>query len=466
MLEWLTTLAAAGTGLLSALAGLAGEYVWLVDNPNRYEFYALPLVVAWGAYMGWSFRQERRSRHAKEKSEEGGLDQPPSLHPLIDPARCIGCGACVSACPEGKVIGLLDGKAELVEPAACIGHGACKAACPADAITLVFGTATRGVEIPQVAPSFESNVPGIYVAGELGGMGLIANAVEQGRQAVGSISKRIAEASGRTQLPLDVVIVGGGPAGIAAGLAAREQRLRAVTLEQESFGGTVAHYPRGKITMTRAVELPLYGRVSWRKARKERLLALWADVVQQSRMPIRYGERVLRVLPVEGGAFVVQTAGTDYHTRTVLLAIGRRGSPRKLGVPGEDLAKVVYTLVAPEQYRGRRVLVVGGGDSALEAATALAVEGAIVTLSYRGAAFTRAKPQIRKRFDGVVARRGVRLLLESTVAAIHPDRCDICWAGRVMPLPNDAVVICAGGVMPSAFLRQIGIEVAVKYGTV
>lgn len=465
MQDWLALLAGGGAEALAALVTRASDTIGLIDNPNRYEFYAVPLVLAWALYMGWTFREQRRSIGVKEKSEEAGLSEPPSLHPVIDPARCIGCGACVNACPEGKVIGLINEKAELIEPASCIGHGACKTACPADAISLVFGTATRGVEIPNVTPGFETNVPGIFIAGELGGMGLIANAVEQGRQAIASVARLNGVGRDR-KLPLDVVIIGAGPAGISAGLAARELRLRAVTLEQESFGGTVAHYPRAKIVMTRPAVLPLYGRIGFRKVRKERLLALWSDVVKKSRMPLRYGERVERILPLqEGDGFVVQTAQSDYHARAVLLATGRRGSPRKLGVPGEDLPKVVYSLVSPEQYRGQHVLVVGGGDSALETATALAVEGGTVTLSYRGAGFTRAKPATRKRFEAALERRRVQLMLESNVVAIHPDRVDISWGGRVMPLRNDAVIICAGGVMPSAFLRQIGIEVETKYGT-
>jgi thioredoxin reductase/NAD-dependent dihydropyrimidine dehydrogenase PreA subunit len=463
MLDWLAIVADVNFGTWAELAARAADTLANIDNPNRYEFYAVPLVVAWGLYMGWQMFEHRRSLELKGKAEEAGLSEPASLHPVIDPARCIGCGACVNACPEGKVLGLINNKAELIEAASCIGHGACKAACPTDAISLVFGTATRGVEIPQVAPNFETNVPGIFIAGELGGMGLIANAVEQGRQALLAIARLDGVGSARRH-PFDVVIIGAGPAGIAASLAAREQGLRAVTLEQESFGGTVAHYPRGKVVMTRPGLLPLHGRFGFRRVRKERLLAFWLDVVKRNRLRIRYGEQAVRIRPLEGGGFEVQTAEADYQARAVLLATGRRGSPRKLGVPGEEHEKIVYSLISPEQYRGRHVLVVGGGDSALEAATALAVEGAAVTLSYRGSAFTRPKPASRRRLEAALARGRIQLMLESTVAAIHPDRVDITWGGRVLPLRNDAVIICAGGVLPGAFLKSIGIAVEMKYG--
>ena len=146
--------------------------------------YFLVIGVIWAAYIGLRSRAEARGRAKKAASAEAGLQEPASLHPKIDPSKCVGCGACVHACPEGDILGLINGKAELLEPSHCIGHGACKSACPGDAITLVFGTEKRGVDIPDVGPDFQTNVPGIFIAGELGGMGLIRNAIEQGRQAI------------------------------------------------------------------------------------------------------------------------------------------------------------------------------------------------------------------------------------------------------------------------------------------
>ena len=175
--------------------------------------YALPLTAIWVAYAWARRRAHVQSSAARAAAKEAGLFEPPSLHPLFDPTLCRGCGACVKACPEGDVIGLISGKAALIEPSQCIGHGACRAACPFGAITLVFGTEERGVDIPHVRPNFETNVPGVFIAGELGGMGLIRNAIEQGRQAVAAISSL--DGLGR-QDRLDLVIVGAGPAGISA----------------------------------------------------------------------------------------------------------------------------------------------------------------------------------------------------------------------------------------------------------
>jgi thioredoxin reductase/ferredoxin len=427
-----------------------------------YEAYALLLAGVWFAYGAVRYVGERRAASRRQRALEAGVYEPPSLHPLIDPTCCNGCGACANACPEGGIIGLIGGKAELVEPAACIGHGACKAACPTGAIELVFGTLRRGVDIPVVSPTFESSVRGLYIAGELGGMGLIANAIDQGRQALEAIarSERLGEPG-----HFDVVIVGGGPAGISATLAAKQKGLSYLTLEQDTLGGTVARYPRGKLIMTRPAQLPLFGAVKLRRARKERLLELWRSVVARTGIEIHQGVRVERIAPTDTGFEVSTTAGA-VRTSTVLLATGRRGSPRRLGVPGEELAKVVYSLDDPAQYRGLDVLVVGGGDSALEAAIELARQPVrSVVLSYRGSALHRPRPAARQRLAEAERRGSLRLLLSSHVAAIEPKRVAIDHLGRRMVLANDAVIACTGGVMPTDLLSEIGIRVERKFGT-
>jgi thioredoxin reductase len=292
-------------------------------------------------------------------------------------------------------------------------------------------------------------------------MGLIRKAVEQGRQAMEAIA-----AHKGSRLPLDVVIVGAGPAGLSASLGALKHKLRAVTLEQEeSFGGTVYHYPRNKVVMTAPVELPLVGRMEFGEVSKERLLEFWQDVMRKTGLKINFHERLETVRP-EAGGFVVKTSKREYQTRTVLLAIGRRGTPRKLGVPGEDQAKVVYRLVDPEQYRRRHVLVVGGGDAALEAALACADEqGTTVTLSYRSEAFGRVKPKNRERLDAAQKAGTLKVLLESNVKKIGSANVVLDQKGKAIELRNDAVIVCAGGILPTPFLKDIGILVETKYGT-
>jgi thioredoxin reductase/ferredoxin len=425
-------------------------------------FYALPLLIVSAVYLWRRARSEARSRAKRAAAAEAGLLEPASLHPEIDPVQCIGCGACVRACPEGDILGLIGGKASLVAPSECIGHGACKAACPANAISLVFGTAKRGVDIPHVGPDFQTNVPGIFIAGELGGMGLIRNAIEQGRQAIEAV--RQLDGLGRAEA-YDVVIVGGGPAGFAASLAAMQHGLRFVTLEQDSFGGTVAHFPRGKLVMTTPATLPLVGKVKFREISKEKLLAFWDGVARKTGLEIHYGERVAGIAPRSAG-FAVATGRAVYPTRSVLLAIGRRGTPRKLDVPGEEQAKVVYRLIDPEQYRGQHVLVVGGGDSALEAAATIAEQPATtVTLSHRGEGFARAKIGNRDRVAAAQDAGRLTVLTRSEVTQIDADAVELMAGGRRRRIRNDAVVVCAGGILPTAFLESVGIEVETKYGT-
>jgi thioredoxin reductase len=332
------------------------------------------------------------------------------------------------------------------------------------AITLVFGSESRGVDIPHVNQNFETNMPGIFIAGELGGMGLIRNAVEQGRQALENICKvkGVGKSSGDW---LDLVIVGAGPAGFSASLGALENKLKYVTVEQETLGGTVSHFPRGKLVMTAPVQLPMVGTVKFTETTKEELLEFWQKVEKQSGLSIHYQERLEQII-AEGDGYRVKTNKNSYLTRTVLLAIGRRGTPRKLGAPGEEQSKVVYRLIDSEQYCGQRVLVVGGGDSALEAATSIAEQpDTQVSLSYRSEAFSRAKLKNRNKVEQAQADGRLTVLYKSTVKEIREHSVQLDHDGELIEIPNDGVIVSAGGVLPTPFLKDTGIEVETKHGT-
>lgn len=429
-------------------------------NAVSLALYGAVLVVVWLLYARRQQRRQREDRAALDAAVAAGLAEPPSLHPVVDPARCLGSGACIPACPEGA-LGIVDGKATLINGSACIGHGACAVACPHDAIQLVFGTERRGIDIPPLSPRFETNVPGLFIAGELGGMGLIRKAVEQGRQAMAAIRERA-----RGAHALDVVIVGCGPAGLSAGLSAMEAGLRYRLIEQEaSLGGAVYHYPRHKVAMTAPVKLAIVGEVRFGEVQKEALLEFWNGVVRKTGLEVSFQETLLGIDPA-GDGFVVRTTRGEHRARSVLLAMGRRGTPRRLEVPGEDTPKVVYRLVDPAQYDGQHVLVVGGGDSALEAALALAERpGTQVTLSYRGDAFSRVKARNRDALDAASRGGRVRVELGSKVRHIAADQVRLETTQGALDLPNQAVIVCAGGSLPTPLLQAAGIRFETKFGT-
>lgn len=410
------------------------------------------------------FKRLRRLQQAHkavlQEATESGMLEPPSLHPVVDPTRCMGSGACVKACPE-KSLGVVNGKMALINPAHCIGHGACLAACPVEAIKLVFGTEKRGIEIPHISPEFETNVKGIYIAGELGGMGLIRKAAEQGRQAMEAIRKKAGPGA-----DFDVVIVGCGPAGISAGLSAIEHKLRYKIVEQEdTLGGAVYHYPRQKIAMTAPVDLAIIGKIEFTEVQKEKLLEFWLSVVAKTGLKISFNER-MEAIEKLGGYFVVTTSKGSYSCKSVLLSMGRRGTPRKLEVPGENQPKVVYRLTDPAQYAGQSVLVVGGGDSALEAAIALSEQpDTKVVLSYRSNAFSRVKQKNRTRLDEQQKTGQLKVILNSKVLEIFADSIDIDCDGQIKRHRNDIVIVCAGGLLPTPLLHKIGIQFDTKFGS-
>jgi thioredoxin reductase (NADPH) len=422
--------------------------------------YLTPLFFILAIYIMRQKKINRRGRERLAEAKDAGLNEPASIHPIIDPGRCVGSGACVKACPE-KALSLISGKAVLSDPTHCIGHGACLTACPVDAIQLVFGTEKRGMDIPFVNPSFETNVDNIFIAGELGGMGLIRKAAEQGKQAIDSIIEKKNNGN-----EYDVVIIGAGPAGLSASLAAKENNLRCITIEQEeSLGGAIYKYPRNKVAMTQPVILPIIGRVEMFDISKEELLAFWLRVLREQNLNVKFNERMEKVNKTEHGYEVI-TAKATYHAANVLLAIGRQGTPRKLEVSGEEQAKVVYRLTDPEQYKNKHVLVVGGGDSALEAALAISEQpGSTVTLSYRSEAFGRVKAKNRERLQKAETANQLTVLMKSSVKEINSHTVMIELADKkISELANEAVIVCAGGVLPTPFLKEIGVMIETHYG--
>jgi thioredoxin reductase/Pyruvate/2-oxoacid:ferredoxin oxidoreductase delta subunit len=411
-------------------------------------------------------RRETQGATAAAKAVEHGLDVPHSLHPVIDVSKCLGCGACTRVCPEGDVLALIAGQAQTVAPARCVGHGLCERACPTEAITLVFGTATRGVELPRVREDYQTNVPGLYIVGELGGMGLIRNAFEQGRQAAEGIVRNAKLAPPGDAL--DVVVVGAGPAGLSVAISLERAGLRYAVVEKEAdLGGAVRTFPRRKVVMTQPFTIPSYGTVTAREIPKEELVDLWDELAETTGVidRIESGVTVSAIEPAACGFRVVSREGRAWNAHRVVLAIGRRGIPRKLGVPGEAQGHVVYGLIEPEAYAGRRALVVGGGDSAVEAAMLLADQpGTTVALSYRRGALSRTKAANAERFAQAVARGAVAVYWNTEVLSIAADHVVLADDAGRHTVPADDVFVFAGGELPTAFLREAGIELDVKFG--
>lgn len=411
-------------------------------------------------------RLRHREREALDAAERAGLrsDGPRAQHPQIDMTWCIGCGACVDACPEGEVLAVIGGKAALINGPRCIGHGLCAEACPVGAIEIVMAPPSMTADMPALSPQLETSIPNLFVAGELGGLALIKNAVNQGRDCVDSIAAR-APALRRKRVGdvVDVAIIGAGPAGLSASLRAIEKGLSYVTLESEELGGTVAKYPRQKLVMTSPVEFPLHGKWTKLEIGKEQLLAFWTGAAKKAGLAVNTGERVEHIQREPDGAFTIQTVKGRYRALTVVLAIGRRGSPRKLGVPGEDLPKVMYSLLEAEGYTGKQILIVGGGDSAVEAAMGLAHQkGNRVTLSYRKDVFSRLKERNNQRIRECMRNGKVQVIFNSQPVEIRERSVILEVQGGKRGLPNDYVWVFAGGTPPNAFLAQIGVQMGVQ----
>jgi len=432
----------------------------LLENLLTYLFVGLLVFIILFYYLK---KQNSNSLIVDEKikkAKELGLHEPVSLHPMVDANSCIGSGACITACPEKDILGIRSGKAVTINASRCVGHSACFSACPVGAISLHIGTEKRGVDLPHVSQNFESNVEGIYIAGEMGGMGLIKNAVEQGKQAVENLTKTI---KNDIETDYDLIIVGCGPAGISASLQAKKNDLKFLILDQDSLGGTVYSFPRAKIVMTSPMDLPLFGKLKLVETTKTELLEIWEKVLSTNNIKVNLGEKVEEITKLNN-IFTVETSKGNYTSKKVLLAIGRRGTPRKLGIPGEEKEKVAYRLLEPELIKNQKVIVVGGGDSAIESAILLAHEGNEVTLSYRKDSFSRIKPQNFENITKAKENNSVKIILNSNLIEIMEDSVKIEIDGNSKIIENNLVYIFAGGELPTQFLNKVGIKISTKYG--
>ncbi len=395
-------------------------------------------------------------------SQETGEDDG-QLKAIVRADVCVGCTACIPVCPEQGAIAM-QGKLAVVDKSLCVGHGKCADACPVGAIIMATGEAVHRVEMPDIGLDFQSNVPGVYIVGELGGRGLIKNAINEGKLAIESVARELKESAPARTAPNervhDVIIVGSGPAGLSAGLEALRQGLDYALLDQGTPANTIRKYPRHKLLLAEPVNIPLFGDLWVRDASKEDLIEIWDKVIARSGLVVQTDQRVTAI--EKRGEFLAVSTNeeTVRLARRVVLAMGRRGTPRKLGVPGEEREKVFYDVAEMEVFRGKHVLVVGGGDSAIESALgACDQEGAVVTLSYRGEEFKRAKDRNREKLDAAAAQGKIAVLLQSQIQQITEGEVTLALAGgESRTIPNDNVVIRVGGEPPFPFLERIGIR--------
>jgi putative YpdA family bacillithiol system oxidoreductase len=428
---------------------------------NLISFLIAAVII--GAFLLYYLRQEKKKdAETQAAAEKGKLrsDGPQSQHPHIDNTYCIGCATCTLVCPEGDVLGMVGGKAMIINGYKCIGHSICADACPVGAITMVLASPSVGANLPTLTSEYETTTKNMFVIGELGGLALIKNAVNQGRECIDTIEARLAASKPPVSDPdvADVLIVGAGPAGLTASLRAIEKKLNYITIEESEIGGTVAKYPRQKLVMTSPVEFPLYGKFKKTEMPKENLIDFWLKVMKRADFKCKTGEKVQHIEKGEDGIFTVSTPKAQYRARHVILALGKMGSPRRLGVKGEDLPKVMYRLIEADHYVNKKILIVGGGDSAVEAAMGLAHQvGNTVTLSYRQAAFSRIKDRNAQRIEESVRKGKVKVLFNSNPVEFREDSVVLEVNGTQQTLPNDFVWIFAGGEPPTAFLKKIGV---------
>lgn len=428
--------------------------------------WTLAAVAAASVVLPYALAFRRRLRRDRERHEEAtalGIDKPVAQFPYVDPTHCIGCGACVRACPEGDVLGIVGGTAVVINGLRCVGHGRCEEACPVGAITVGLGDLRGRADVPRLSNGGETTEPGIYVVGELGGLALVRNAIAQGRVVVEAIAERHDEHAkvDAGEVDVDVVVTGAGPSGLAAALAAQVAGLSCVVVEREpTLGGSLLHYPRRKMVLTQPVELPPWGALVREEYAKEELLELFERMVRERALAVRFGEALVGVERSDSGGLVVRTSKGVLRTRALVLALGRRGAPRKLGIPGEELPKVMYRLIDAESYRGQRLLVVGGGDSAAEAAIGLARQpGNVVTLSYRREKLVRLKRKNQDALDALLASGAVQARFGSQPVSISADGVTLRVAGGGEEmLPNDYVFVFAGGEPPFPLLRSMGVQ--------
>lgn len=318
-------------------------------------------------------------------------------------------------------------------------------------------------DLPQRRPELrahnESNIPGLYIIGDLAGAPVIKLAMAQGFEVLEHIAV-LAGARAGDAAAYDLVIVGAGAAGLNAALAAKDKGLRVLVLEKNKVANTIEDFPEGKWVYAEPDNKPPKGKLWLDGARKEDLIARWHQIVRENQLDIRT-EEPLAALERKKDGFLVKTAKGEYRARRVILATGQRGNPRKLGVPGQDLENVYHRLYSPRHYKNEEILVVGGGNSAIEAALVLSEQNH-VRLSYRGGDFGRLFKDNERKLNEAVAAKRIELLLNSNIREFREREAAIEIDGgghqKQITVPCHHAFVLVGAELPVKFLKSLGIR--------
>ncbi len=399
----------------------------------------------------------RRHHHAAPAAVVG----PRILIHDINDDRCTGCDACVAVCPT-NVLDLVANKSRVLRFEDCIQCEACMFACPTEALVMFpEGAQPPPLKVPEMDDNFQTAVPGQYLIGEVAGKPLVKSAANLGRAVIEHMLATGLQpgALGRSGMAFDVAIVGSGPGGLSAALTCIQKGLSYIVLEKEQLiASTIARYPKGKLVMAEPYDTNNLSLLPVFDSSKEQLIPIWKELLERVGLVVRMGESVETVQRLHN-QFEIRTTVSTYQAQRVVLSIGTRGKPRTLQVPGENLPKVFSLLDDPDDWRGRSVLVVGGGDSACEAALALADAGAKVIISYRGKSFARAQPKNKQTIERYASEGRIKAKMGSQVLQFEPDSVTLALGdGSQKRYPNEGAFVLIGADPPVAWLEKMGVR--------
>ena len=435
-------------------------------------------------------------RLTREQLEQYDPDGPPYPHPVIITERCIGCHACVDACPH-DVLAIAGGVATPVARDQCMEDTSCQVECPVNPKACVVVNTTKKIpprKVPARDARFMTNVPGCFIVGDVSGTPLIKNATNEGADCVKHIHEELRDgAPPEPKADVEVAIIGVGPAGLSAAITAQRLGLSYAAVEQDRVLATIEAYPANKYVFFKPETMEPRGgvRPEGAGAQREAILAGWTRAMRETGVRVNEGESCKSVKRAEDGDyFVVQTergpekARVTYNARRVVLALGNRGTPMKLKVPGEELKvtrdgrtedKVKYKLTDPEAYKRKRIIVVGAGNSAVEAAVDLVAtrrgdqitfrpdsEINDVTLVIRSDMKNDLKFGNKLQVYDCIDEGKIKVFFGTSVKEIRDEEVVLMNARTEevrATVPNDFVFAMIGGDRPTKFLESVGIKI-------